>query len=324
MTRQVLAEGQVVGRVNVDGCVRVDVCIATFKRPAMLDRLLRSLESQQGVDGIVTRFIVVDNDPQGSARGVTERFASQSGSTVIYDIQPEQNISLTRNRCLALMNADFAAFVDDDEFATPTWLRNMVDTAVGSGAAAVIGPVDPVLPPNAPSWIRRGRFFQGYHFASGEEVRLGATGNALVRADWVRRWPTAFDPEFGLSGGEDTEFFSRIRAAGGRLIWCDEALVHEEVSLDRLRIGYLMRRAVRGGQCYARITGRDFGLVETMGWVVYRVLLLGAASAATPFAWLFGQHVGVRVLLKVCTNFGQLSVLSGARYEQYRQVAGSR
>jgi hypothetical protein len=48
--------------------MRTDVCIATFKRPALLERLLRDLLAQQLPDGVSMHIIVVDNDVDESAR----------------------------------------------------------------------------------------------------------------------------------------------------------------------------------------------------------------------------------------------------------------
>ena len=58
--------------------IETSVCVATFRRPEGLSRLLRSLEVQQGE---VPSFevIVVDNDDEGSAAAICETFKSRLG-----------------------------------------------------------------------------------------------------------------------------------------------------------------------------------------------------------------------------------------------------
>ena len=63
------------------------------------------------------------------------------------------------------------------------------------------------------------------------DAREARTGNALVNAEWFRT-EMPFDPKFANTGGEDYDFFSRIKARGARFEWCDEAEVFEAVPLS--------------------------------------------------------------------------------------------
>lgn len=301
----------------------VDVCVATFQRPGMLLRLLESLNALQIEESIVQRIIVVDNDQEGSARNVVEAFATKCRWPIQYQIEAQQNIALARNRCVELSQAPYLAFIDDDETATETWLQQLMDTLVRYDADGVFGPVVPRLPADSPEWIIRGRFFEWPRPLTGSEASEPATGNALISAQWMRRWPGPFDASFGLSGGEDTELFWRFRQAGARLIWCDEAIAYEEVSANRVNARYLMRRSLRGGQTYATVSMRNRSTSARLAWLTYRLLLLGVAILATAVTWPLGRHVGFKALLKVCTNLGQLSILIGMRYEPYRRTAGT-
>ena len=83
----------------------ISVCIATYRRPVMLDLLLGDMAAQTLRPA---QIVVVDNDAQGSARAVVEArraaFAAQ-GVALDYAIQPEKNISLTRNMTVSLARA---------------------------------------------------------------------------------------------------------------------------------------------------------------------------------------------------------------------------
>ena len=135
-----------------------------------------------------------------------------------------------------------------------TGSRSLYAAAVRFGADGVMGPVIPVLPDTAPTWIRRGKFFARPRHATGEPVPGNElrTGNALIAARWLRHFEGPFDPTYGLTGGGDSDLLRRLAEAGAEFVWCDEAPVAEAVAPERLRLGWLLRRAYRGGQGWAR------------------------------------------------------------------------
>src|SRR5262245_24521554 len=116
------------------------VCICTFRRPAMLCRLLSELERQETGGQFGCSIVVADNDPQQSARSVVAEFATRSTIETIYASQPEQNIALARNKALEHAKGDFIAFIDDDEFPAPGWLWMMLQACEQYQAAGVLGP----------------------------------------------------------------------------------------------------------------------------------------------------------------------------------------
>ena len=98
----------------------ISVCIATYRRLERLEALLSDLSRQQLLPSEV---IVVDNDAEGTARAVVERcLAARPPFPIRYDIQPQKNIALTRNRTVELASREWLAFVDDDERAPDSWL----------------------------------------------------------------------------------------------------------------------------------------------------------------------------------------------------------
>ena len=101
--------------------MRVSVCINTFHRPADLRRLLGDLAAQGGPPGIA-EVVVTDNDAAGSARATVEALMAQVPFALVYQIEPEQSISLTRNRGVHRASGDWIGFLDDDERVAPDWL----------------------------------------------------------------------------------------------------------------------------------------------------------------------------------------------------------
>lgn len=296
---------------------RVDVCIATFRRPTLLAVLLRSLTAQRVPEGVSLRIIVVDNDRAESARSTVAGFARECPWPTEYAVEPEANIARARNRGLSMAAGNYAAFIDDDEHADPEWLAELLGAARRYGADVVFGPVLPVYPEGTPRWVVRGGFFERPRFPSGTTRPHGGSGNALLSLSASTIFGSRYDPGFGRTGGEDTEFFWRLNQRGARMVWCDTALVYEEVTPDRMRVGWLLRRAFRGGQMYGRVfMGRAEPAMRGL-WMLRRLVYLAVALAALPLAWLGGRATGVRVLQKAAANLGQLASVSGRYYEGY-------
>lgn len=300
----------------------VSLCIPTFRRPQRLAALLADLVAQELLPDEV---VVVDNDALGSAAAVVaQRRALGAPFPIRYQIQPEQNIALTRNLTLALAGGEWVGFIDDDERAPPPWLRLLAEAAAEHAADGVLGPVEPVIPDNAPAWIRRGGFYRWARMPTGRVVPLNKLrlGNALMRARLLRGEDPPFDPAYGLTGGEDGEMLGRLAQQGARIVWCDEAVVSEPVEPARLSLRWLLLRALRGGQDYARHrrSGR-FGPLSRAGrWhFVLRALLQAALAALLALlSWPAGRHHAAHWLLKTAANVGKVSVFLGWHYREYR------
>jgi succinoglycan biosynthesis protein ExoM len=230
------------------------VAVATYRRQAGLSDLLTSLASQTWGGHLVVT--VVDNDPEGSARGTVD--SADPKLDVRYLHEPIPGIAAARNRSIAdLAQADAALFIDDDEVADPTWIDELVATAKMTGADVVAGPVIPIIPASAPWWIHRYRVYQMERPTTGSPVKWPATNNALVRRSVLDQLGSPhFSEEFSLTGGSDAEFFWRVRAAGFTAVWSDEAIVRETVPGNRLTRRWWWTRTIRAGNVSGRLMVR--------------------------------------------------------------------
>jgi succinoglycan biosynthesis protein ExoM len=118
----------------------IDVCVCTFRRPALAETL-RSLAAMRRPAGYKVSIIVSDNDDEPSAKALVEQLAPTLDIPVRYIHSPARNISIARNACLDASRARFVAFIDDDETATEEWLTRLVAAAEASRAEVVLGPV---------------------------------------------------------------------------------------------------------------------------------------------------------------------------------------
>jgi len=269
-------------------------------------------------------IVVVDNDASGSARQVVDSHRKATPSLPIhYEIQPQRNIALTRNRTVALANGDWLAFIDDDERAPETWLAQLLAAADKYEAHAVLAPVVPVVPEDAPAWIKRGRFYDFARMASGESVPLNRMrfGNVIVRGDWLRNEPGPFDVRYGLITGEDADLLIRLVNKGAKVVWDDEAIVHEPVERSRLSFRWLLQRALSGGQEFARKTlAGSYGKVSMPDRIKLFMrsliqMLMGAVLSVITLP--LGRHRSVQWLVRSSANLGKLSVFWGWTYREY-------
>lgn len=299
--------------------VHIDVCVATFRRSALLSILISSLLRQKVDDSLGFRIVVVDNDAEQTAKAVVNSF-SGSPIPIVYDCEPKQGISFARNRCVSLCEGQYAAFIDDDEYASDDWLQSMMNTMQRYNAKVVLGPVLPILSPETPSWIKAGRFFERQRYATGESLTdstVSTIGNALIHRNVFNAMPGPFDPEFALTGGEDSAFFMAVRENGMPIVWCDTAIVHESIPAERTNIWWLARRAFRSGQGHTRLLLKQHGYFFSSLWWLYRLIHFIATIVVALAALPMRVDIRAKFFLKVCRNLGRLSAVTGLNYKEY-------
>lgn len=280
----------------------ISVCLCTYKRET-LRKTLESLVQQQLPAYVQFEVVVMDNDVEESGRSIAESFDNLD---LHYQVCAERNLSAVRNATIEAASGDYIAFIDDDEWAEPDWLAKLLEAMQHYQADAIFGYVDVRYPSDAPDWIVSGHMFRKDHCKTGTVLTKGATSNALLNARWVRDEAIRFDPVFGKSGGEDTDFFHRIHQAGGKLVFENDAVVSEVVESHRLNLDYLKKQNVRIGQTHwsylwSRQTGWAFW--KTAAFVVAQVV----ASAILYLVNLpFGKNRYARWYLLLVRNLVKL------------------
>ena len=235
----------------------IAICIATYCRPKMLERLLNSLAQITVPEASEVQLRIVDNDTDQSAYPVVSNFKNSPKSfrDIQYAVEPDQNIAKARNRAVDMGPADMIAFIDDDEVVTPQWLVYLVDSLDSSNADAVFGPVEGRCPVGSPKWAHRGNFFNKKMPPLDQPLAWNGakTSNALVRGKWFYKGNFRFDPAYGRSGGEDCNLFFRISQQGGRYVASSKACVWEDVEPNRTSVLWLCKRQYRNGLVFHRI-----------------------------------------------------------------------
>jgi glycosyltransferase involved in cell wall biosynthesis len=304
----------------------INVCVATYKRPELLRKLLLSLAVQETDGEVSVAIIVADNDAQRSAEPVV-RELNASGHQIIYAVEPEQNISVARNKALSFATGDYIATIDDDEYADSRWLLNLYRTSLVERADVVFGPVVPIFHAKAPDYIKKsGAFLLPNPPTGSTENYVPCTGNSLFRRALIQHMAKPFDPSFGRTGGGDSAFFEDLRKQGHRHVWCQEALVFEFVPPERATWRWVLQREFRKGNAYCRVFDR--GVVNRELPRLVKILALGkrAATLSCPIplyivGGLFNAQYSAKALdhLRSCAfNAGMIAYLLGFRYVEYR------
>jgi succinoglycan biosynthesis protein ExoM len=277
------------------------VCVCTFRRPAMLHRLLVALERQETTGSFTVSVVVADNDPAGSARATTESFGARSSIPVVYSHEPRMNIALARNEALRHADGDYVAFIDDDEFPEADWLGRMLSACLAYSAAGVLGPVRPHFETPPPPWVLKGGFCDRPEHETGrvmdwEECR---TGNVLFVRSIIDGDPEPFLKHFG-NGGEDKDFFMRMTRRGHVFRWCNEGIAYETVPPERWTRSYMLRRALLRGRNILKHPGQQLPLLAKS------VVAVPAYAMVLPFSLLLGQHVFMKYCIRFCDHAGRL------------------
>ena len=306
---------------------RIALCTITLGRPEGLARLLARLDELDRPEGTEFVAIVVDNDPEGSARAVVEA-ASVAGRPVVYDIEPVRGIPFARNRVLDLVaeaGADGLVWLDDDEVPAVDFVDRLHATLVETEADVVMGAPVAVFEPDAPEWLVDSGLMQAERFTSGQPYPYfhSRTCGLLMRTAVIPA--ERFEERMALSGGSDRLFFTRVERAGGRFVWNDEAEIEDHIPASRARVGWLIRRWFRVGVTRS-LTLR---YLEDPPWprrlrrVAGGLLMAARGLVRTVIALPRGRAAILREFRLVCLGSGASLGILGYQYHEYRTIHGA-
>jgi len=307
--------------------VEVAIAIPTFRRPRSLERLLRAIEKLETAANVTV--LVADNDAQAQeGLDLCARIGAGYRWKLDAFIAPERGIAQARNalseRALAKTNAQFIAMLDDDEWPAPHWLDAFLRVQAESGADALHGAVIPVFEAEPRASVAQCDGMASQRGTTGPCAMIRSTANVFVsRACFEGLAKPCFDPDFGLSGGEDRDFFTRLKTQGRRFAYADEAVVRAYIPASRATLGWALKRAYRVGNSDMRVflkyrpsagaMAKEF--VKIAG-AFAAVPVMSIALAATPPRRAIG-------LWKGCRAAGKIAALMGSHYNEYAVTDGA-
>jgi succinoglycan biosynthesis protein ExoM len=304
-----------------DGKVEIDIGICTYRRSELADTL-RSVAGLRVPADVAVKVIVADNDATPSARKLVNELRAEVPFEILYVHCPESNISIARNACLDNGAGDFVAYLDDDATCSADWLSELLGAAKETGADAVLGPVRAFYSNEAPDWVKQGDFHSTRPVWVRGEIRTGYTGNVLLRRASPSVWGRRFNSSLGRTGGEDTEYFTQLREAGGRIAFAPEAWVFEPVPDSRASFSWLAKRRFRVGQTHGRLVGERAVGSARFGSAALAVVKAAYCFTIAAFTVLSPTHRN-RHLLRGVMHAGIASGLIGIREIQLYGQLGS-
>ena len=317
---------------------KIVVGVPTYRRRAELEILLPLLLAQaDDVPAHRVDVLVVDNDPEGSARGVVEALHDDR---VRYVREPTPGVAAVRNRIVDVateeLDAALVAMIDDDERPEPGWLAALVTTQQQTGAALVAGRVVPEFSGPLDPWVAAGRFHTRRNLVTGTPLTVAAGGNLLLDARQLRRLGQRFDAGVGLAGGEDTLFSRELYAKGGSMVWCAESVAVDRVLPERMTRRWVLARAMSHGDAWVRVGLRLAGgpaaratwRVRSVLGGLARVVVGGArAVAGAVLRRPVDQARGLRAVMRgvgMVRGAGGLHHVEYARKETRKENRGTR
>lgn len=228
----------------------VSIIVPTFKRPEAVVTALNSLLTQDATPSPL-EIIVVDNDPDASARDAVKGFIKTCPIETHYLHVPEPGVSNARNGAMAAARGRYLAFLDDDMEATQTWLSSLLDTTQTHNASVCFGPIEAVLPPNPTAMEESMQPYFSRHFDGGDGLTSGVAfgmGGCLLDLQRCDMPSPPFNPDMNECGGEDDWLFSLLISRGAEMAWSPKAMTYEHVPRSRLTLKYFWKRNFAFGQ----------------------------------------------------------------------------
>jgi len=264
---------------------KIVVCIPTYKRPEMFKELVLSI-SQANINPELVRelnILVVDNDLNKSAEitalELKERL--KHSFRIDYHNFPVKGLSNVRNEILRRskdLNADYLAFVDDDEYVSPDWLNELLKTMIISKGDIIMGPVISVLKPGVSKYISC--WFERPGYENNQRLQYLRTGNLLVNSKSVSDRNISFDDRFNSTGGEDAYFGFQMIQQGATIFWSAGAVVFETIPEKRASLKWLIKRSFNGAVTFTRVLKIEKNYLGLMKKILVNIIYLVIGSAA--------------------------------------------
>jgi glycosyltransferase involved in cell wall biosynthesis len=282
----------------------------TYKRPEGVVELLDGLLQLELPDDWDVRFLIVDNDPEESARIVVENANASFDGKLFYVGEKTPGIPAARNCALKVAMDDGATlllFLDDDEVPQPDWLKKLLWHWQRTGAVLIGGPIRRTLPSERISlgqWvlgrslIARRRLGEWRAQRASPDSQIIYTGNWLCQLSIVEDHGLWFDTSLQFTGGSDAAFYFETLRKGLPVGWCADAVASEPIPSERLSVGYIYGRGKAQGMVMAGLKPKSrLATFATqmprgaLGVGLMIVPVLGIASFATGL-YLLGSAAG--------------------------------
>lgn len=290
----------------------VTVLLCTYNRCQSLAKALDSVAASKLPESLEWEVLVVDNNSHDQSREVTEEFCQRHPGHFRYMFEPQPGKSFALNAGVREARGDVLAFMDDDVTVDSRWLQNLTAPLTDGKWTGVGGRIVPEQSFLLPRWLS---LQDRYALAPLAMFDLGPKTAQLTEAPFgtnmaFRRWVfnrygdfrTDLGPQPGSEiRGEDSEFASRLLAAGERLCYEPSAVVYHSVPENRLKKEYFQAWWFDKGRADLRASGvpaETRWLVAGVPFVLFRRLAMWTLRGMVAFGCSrrFSSKLKVRYL----------------------------
>jgi arylsulfatase A-like enzyme/GT2 family glycosyltransferase len=239
----------------------------------LLIRALASINAAERPSRWQVEILVAANACTDGTHAMLERYREEAGSRGDLPLQwftePRPGKSFALNSAIPKIASDLLTFVDDDHRVDAEYLANLCRAADAyPGATMFSGRILPDWDGTEPAWVHDEGPFKirplpipradagaAPKELTPEDPTPGG-GNLFLRRsvfERVGRFSTDLGPHgHDLGGGEDRDFVRRAFAAGERLQYVPDVVQFHHVDPERLRFGYVLRKAYQRSRSVAR------------------------------------------------------------------------
>jgi glycosyltransferase involved in cell wall biosynthesis len=243
----------------------ISVIIATRNRSQDLRETLGSLVSQK-LPKQEFEVIVVNNGSNDNTQEVVSQFYTLGN--VLHVFEPVAGLSQARNTGVKASHGDILAFIDDDAIADENWLLELTKIYQETAAIGVGGAIKGLWLCPRPRWFHPdldillslldlGKYRREFSLPSNAPVGT----NMSFRREVFERYGI-FNTALGrgsskISGGEETELFTKIVSDNQLVLYCPDLIVFHKVTPAKVRFSSLCKLAYEQGRIASFFSRRD-------------------------------------------------------------------
>lgn len=217
------------------------------------DRLVRTLADLHGLrlPRAPWELLIIDNGSKDSTAQVLAQHAWPAGWQVRAVYEPKLGLSNARNRAIAEARGEFIVFIDDDETPDADWLCAYERLVEAHAPDAFGGRIEVLFEGPRPPWLVDDLLgFLGQCDHGGQVMPLVSDETPFFGGNFGFRRSAAatvgnFDPGLGRQGkvnvgGEEVQFYERLLAAGFKVWWTPESVIHHRIQSEKLHRRYFL------------------------------------------------------------------------------------
>jgi len=300
----------------------VSICIPTYRRPDLLRKLILGIADCRLNSSVISdiNIIIVDNDEDMTAKPVANELKEKFNDTIKIDYHnyPHKGLVNVRNELLrqALSKMPgFIVFIDDDEYPSPDWLNELLETIIVNNGDIAIGKVIPVFDFSVSKYISF--WFRRREYKCNKKIKFVKTNNLIIKTETLLKHRIWFDDRFNKTGGEDSYFGLQMVKNGAKINWASKAVVFENVPQTRANIKWLLKRYYNGANRYTFILRIEKQHIKILRKLIisFLYILFGiCASLLTPYPF----KIRFWGPLKIAEGIGGLTGFLNLKYEEYK------